>query len=144
MTSCMRFKDRRNVDLPHPDGPMSAVTCLGSTVMVTSARAWKVPNQALRPSTSTCLAMWIPRSDKPVAAGEDAGDDRQQKHDDDEGEGPGPGPVHRHGEGGAGLREHEQRQRRLRPAERVRPYGIEPERREQDRKSTRLNSSHAN
>ena len=32
MTSCMRLRVRRNVDLPQPDGPMNAVTLRGSIV----------------------------------------------------------------------------------------------------------------
>ena len=39
ITSCIRFRVRRNVDLPQPDGPMSAVTDRGSIVIVTSATA---------------------------------------------------------------------------------------------------------
>src|SRR3954451_11667104 len=83
-TSCSRFSERRNVDLPQPDGPMSAVTSLGSTVMLTSASAWNGPNQALRPSTSMRLAIWAPGSAKPVAAGQQAGEHGQQEHDGDQ------------------------------------------------------------
>ena len=32
-TSCIRLIDRRNVDLPQPDGPIRAVTVFGSTVI---------------------------------------------------------------------------------------------------------------
>ncbi|GAA2831141.1 hypothetical protein GCM10020220_020040 [Nonomuraea rubra] len=39
MTSCMRLSVRRNVDLPHPDGPMKAVIERGSMVMDTSSIA---------------------------------------------------------------------------------------------------------
>src|SRR5438445_9696067 len=92
-TSCSRLSDRRNVDLPQPEGPMMAVTCLGSTVMLTSARARNEPNQALRPSTSMRLAIAGSRSGKPVAAGQEAGDDGEQEHDEDQRKGTGPGPV---------------------------------------------------
>src|SRR3954447_14539811 len=96
-TSCIRFRERRKGDLPQPDGPMRAMPCLGSTDMVTSARAWNDPNQALRPSTSMRLAMGGgPISDKPVAAGQKAGDDRQEQHDDDQRKGTGPCTVHSH------------------------------------------------
>ena len=42
MMSFMRLSERRNVDLPQPDGPMSAVTWLGwmLSVMLSSARRW--------------------------------------------------------------------------------------------------------
>ena len=39
MTSCMRLRVRRNVDLPQPDGPMKAVTVRGSMVMSTPSTA---------------------------------------------------------------------------------------------------------
>ncbi len=39
----MRFRVRRNVDLPQPDGPMKAVTDRGSTVMLTPSTALKEP-----------------------------------------------------------------------------------------------------
>ena len=43
ITSCMRFSDRRNVDLPQPDGPMSAVMVRGSMETVTPCTARKLP-----------------------------------------------------------------------------------------------------
>ena len=43
ITSCIRFRVRRNVDLPQPDGPMNAVTERGSTVIDTSSTALKSP-----------------------------------------------------------------------------------------------------
>jgi len=43
ITSCIRFRVRRNVDLPQPDGPISAVTLRGSIDMVTPATARKLP-----------------------------------------------------------------------------------------------------
>ena len=43
ITSCIRFRDRRNVDLPHPDGPISAVTERAGIVMVTFSTALKSP-----------------------------------------------------------------------------------------------------
>src|SRR5437763_4821222 len=118
-TSCMRLSERRNVDLPQPDGPIRAVTCLGSTVMLTSARAWNAPNQALRPSTATRLAIVGSRSAKPVTAGQEAGDDGQQQHDDDQRKGTGPRPVDGDVERRPRLGEDEQGQAGLGPAERV-------------------------
>ncbi len=43
MTSCMRFSDRRKVDLPQPEGPISAVTLRGSMEMLTPSTALKLP-----------------------------------------------------------------------------------------------------
>ncbi len=43
VTSCIRFKVRRNVDLPQPEGPMKAVTERGSTVMEMSSMARWLP-----------------------------------------------------------------------------------------------------
>src|SRR5438105_8464428 len=133
-TSCRRLSERRNVDFPHPEGPMTAVTCLGSTVMLTSASAWNDPNQASRCSTSMRFAMGVSRSDKPVAAGEKAGDDGEKEDDEDQRKGTGPCPVHGHLERRAGLGEDEERQRRLRPLERVRADGVEPEGGQQQRR----------
>src|SRR5437763_5283652 len=84
-TSCIRLMARRNVDLPQPDGPIMAVTCFGSMVMLTSASACVEPYQALRPSTSMRLAIGESRSGKPVSAGGEAGDDGEGKDDHDKG-----------------------------------------------------------
>jgi len=43
ITSCIRLRVRRKVDLPQPDGPMNAVTDFGSMVSETSATARKSP-----------------------------------------------------------------------------------------------------
>ncbi len=43
ITSCIRLIVRSTVDLPQPEGPMNAVTVRGSTVIVTSSTAWKLP-----------------------------------------------------------------------------------------------------
>ena len=43
ITSCMRFRVRRKVDLPHPLGPMNAVTVRGSMVSVMSSTALNLP-----------------------------------------------------------------------------------------------------
>src|SRR6266536_334079 len=55
-TSWMRFRQRTSVDLPQPDGPMMAVTALGSIPIETSAIACRVPYQALRSSTRIASA----------------------------------------------------------------------------------------
>ena len=43
MTSCIRLSVRRKVDLPHPDGPMKAVTDRDSMVIETSSTALNEP-----------------------------------------------------------------------------------------------------
>ena len=43
VTSCIRFRVRRSVDLPQPDGPMNAVTERGSTVIEMSSIAMWLP-----------------------------------------------------------------------------------------------------
>ena len=43
--SCMRLKQRRNVLLPQPDGPISAVTWFSGIEMLMSLSAWLVPYQ---------------------------------------------------------------------------------------------------
>src|SRR5437763_5152531 len=133
-TSCMRLSDRRNVDLPQPDGPMSAVTCFGSTVMLTSSSAWNEPNQALSPSTSMRLAMCDSGSGKPVTAGQEAGEHGQKQHDGDQSKGTGPRSCHGDAECGAGLVEHEQRQARLSAAERIGADGVETKGGEEERR----------
>jgi len=39
----MRFIVRSNVDLPHPDGPMNAVTRRSAISRLLSLSAWKLP-----------------------------------------------------------------------------------------------------
>ena len=43
--SCMRLKQRRNVLLPQPDGPISAVTWFSGIVRLMFLSAWFVPYQ---------------------------------------------------------------------------------------------------
>jgi hypothetical protein len=47
-TSCMRFRHRTKVDFPHPEGPMTAVTCPRAMARVMPLSAWEGPNQAFR------------------------------------------------------------------------------------------------
>src|SRR4051812_23706359 len=119
MTSCMRLRVRRKVDFPQPDGPIMAVTCLGSIVMLTSAKACVEPYQALSPSTSMRFAMDSPESGKPVTTGEDTGDDGEEEDKSDQRKGTGPRSVDSHLEGRPGLGEDKQRQARLGAAQGV-------------------------
>src|SRR5256714_9871602 len=59
-TSCMRLSVRRKVDFPQPDGPITAVTRLASTVRVTLSMARVDPYQALTPTASIDLDMVLP------------------------------------------------------------------------------------
>src|SRR5919204_4830679 len=54
-SSCVRLRHRMNVDLPHPLGPMTAVTAWGFAVIETSFRTWLYPNHAFRSETSILL-----------------------------------------------------------------------------------------
>ena len=49
ISSCMRLMQRTTVDLPEPEGPISAVTRLGAKSMVKSLMLWWSPYQAFRP-----------------------------------------------------------------------------------------------
>ncbi len=48
----MRLRMRKNVDLPQPDGPISAVTLPGSMVSETRSSTLCVPNHAEMPRAS--------------------------------------------------------------------------------------------
>src|SRR5688572_22355094 len=50
--SCIRFRHRKSVDLPHPDGPMIAVTSRSRNAMDTSRTTFEVPNRAESPAVS--------------------------------------------------------------------------------------------
>jgi hypothetical protein len=43
MPSFMRLKQRRSVDFPHPDGPMTDVMAWAGTLTLMFLSAWKVP-----------------------------------------------------------------------------------------------------
>src|SRR5438045_527866 len=51
--SCSRLRQRRNVDLPHPDGPMMAVTSRSRSAIETSRMAADAPKYADRLSVSS-------------------------------------------------------------------------------------------
>src|SRR3954470_18175442 len=101
--SCSRLSERRNVDFPQPDGPMMAVTLLGSMVSETSSTADTSRYPQLRFMVSMRSAM-SPRS---VGAGEQPGRQIQDDDEGDEDEGACPRPLNGDVEGTAGLVEHE-------------------------------------
>src|SRR5579863_2611197 len=51
--SCMRFRHRSNVDLPHPDGPMMAVTNRSGSSTDTLCTAHDAPKYAFNRSTDS-------------------------------------------------------------------------------------------
>src|SRR5579883_2977968 len=51
--SCMRFRQRSRVDLPHPDGPMIAVTKRSGRASVASLTACRAPKYASRDSAAS-------------------------------------------------------------------------------------------
>src|SRR5918994_1952582 len=53
VTSCIRFRVRRKVDLPQPEGPIRACTRLGVKLSDTSFTAVKLPYMALSLSVTT-------------------------------------------------------------------------------------------
>src|SRR5688572_16768952 len=57
MRSFIRLRQRRKVDLPHPDGPMKAVTCRSGMSRSMPFRACLSPYQALRPRMVNALAL---------------------------------------------------------------------------------------
>src|SRR2546421_9346804 len=57
MSSWSRLRQRTSVDLPHPDGPISAVTWLGSTDSEMSSIASRLPYQAERFEISKLAAI---------------------------------------------------------------------------------------
>src|SRR5437773_4794633 len=103
-SSCIRFSVRMNVDFPQPDGPMSAVTCLGSISSVMSSIALRAPYHALTPWASIRFTSGSLLDS--AAAREDTGEHGQDEDDTDQGHGAGPRPVDGGVEGGRGLGEH--------------------------------------
>ncbi len=51
--SCIRFRIRRNVDFPQPDGPISAVTVAAGMASDTRSSTLFDPNQADTPTASS-------------------------------------------------------------------------------------------
>src|SRR3972149_2548594 len=90
-SSCIRFRQRRKVLLPHPDGPMIAVTVWAGKRIDTSRTAAVRWNSAVRRTVSsrsrTLADATIALSRHP------AGDDGQDEHEAHEYEGGGPGEA---------------------------------------------------
>src|SRR5690242_2646178 len=87
-SSCMRLRQRRNVLLPHPDGPITAVTvCVGKRIE-TSLTAARRPYSA--------VSRWVSSRTRPSAGGamtrpeRPAGEDGERQHESHEDQGRGP------------------------------------------------------
>src|SRR5688572_24705692 len=97
MVSCRRLRQRRNVDLPHPEGPMIAVTSRSRSGMETLRMAADAPKYAVRPSASRRARPLSGERRSVAGAGADfrsrdkAGSDTDDKDHTDEDEGAGPG-----------------------------------------------------
>src|SRR3989442_1381716 len=107
-SSCMRFKHRRNVLLPHPDGPITAVTVCAPNRRATSFTTARRPYRAVRRTVSSRSrtsggVMTLP--DGP------AGCDAQDQHEAHEHERGGPREAVPLLERAGGVREDLERQR---------------------------------
>ena len=69
-TSCIRLRHRMNVDLPQPDGPMTAVTAFGAIVTPIPCSTCALPNQALRSRTTipSAMAFYLTPVKRPLVA----------------------------------------------------------------------------
>src|SRR3989442_8419299 len=91
IVSCIRFRQRINVDLPQPDGPMIAETECSSKSNVMSSIAFFGPYQADTFSVWTFAAIASPRhGTKPD---DDPRHDRNPEHHEDEDQGGPPGGL---------------------------------------------------
>src|SRR6476469_302791 len=100
ITSCIRLSERRKVDFPQPEGPISAVTARGSMETVTSYGAEGAVEDAQVRDVDALGHGFSPDEAGRSATGlggEDAadqpGDQVEQQDDDDEHQSGRPGPV---------------------------------------------------
>src|SRR3954447_1974979 len=88
-SSCIRLRIRRNVDLPHPEGPMRAVTSPDRISRSTSARTWWSPNHACTPRATrppgrrdTGVSTSVSMSEVVMAASQGGGEEVGQALED--------------------------------------------------------------
>src|SRR3954447_5686281 len=67
-SSCIRLRIRRKVDLPHPDGPTSAVTSPARISRSTSASTWWSPNHACTPRATRSPGRACPTAGRTVVS----------------------------------------------------------------------------
>src|SRR2546425_1816789 len=83
-SSCMRFRQRRNVVLPHPDGPINAVTvCLGNridTSLTTARRPYSAVSRAVWSCSRASAGGAMTLPDRP-AGGEGKKQDQSHQHE---------------------------------------------------------------
>src|SRR6267378_6271009 len=92
IVSCIRLRQRMRVDLPQPEGPMTAVTMCSSMSIVMSWIASFSPYQAERDSTRSLVAMW----DSPrygTEPDDDARNDAESEHHEDKDQRDAPGGL---------------------------------------------------
>src|SRR5580693_7851547 len=101
MSSCMRLRMRRNVDFPHPDGPINAVTLPGSIDSEIRSRTFFFENHALTSRATRPAGRATPGPNSPGA-----GTSERSPKGGDDGVWDSPGGPHDepdpHGSGGAG------------------------------------------
>src|ERR1700712_612886 len=96
IVSCIRLIVRRKVDFPQPEGPISAMTLLGSMLIEISLSAWKDPKNADTLSASMRFAMEGIVSLRVLdcsASGDEASNEAQEHHDQNQRKRRGPGAV---------------------------------------------------
>src|SRR5215208_1855505 len=161
--SCMRFRQRSSVLLPHPDGPMTAVTSWSATARETSRTACADPKYALSAATARgrapCegsgtggkarwsgfgIVMPVPTSVGGRAEARPGGETGEEADDEDEGEedeGAGPGLPVRDVVRADGIGEDLERQRRDGLVEPHRPEVV-AERGEEQRRGLARHARH--
>src|SRR2546423_8893673 len=100
ISSWRRLRHRTRVDLPHPDGPISAVTWFGSTDSDMSSMARLLPYHAER----FAISRVVPISDTPPC-GYEPRDQCKSEHQGNEGQRGCPRPLDLFGIGRLGARE---------------------------------------
>src|ERR1700745_2787416 len=135
-TSCIRLRHRMNVDLPQPDGPMTAVTALGAMVTPIPCKTCALPNHALRSRTMIPSAMRLSYPREAAARG-DAGREAHHKYQADEHERSRPGLAVPVVVWRDRVREDLQRQRRDRLIESLMPEPVAESREQQGRRLPR-------
>src|SRR5581483_9865774 len=109
--SCIRFRQRTNVDLPHPEGPITAVAWRGGIVIEMSYKACVDPNHAFSPATSM-PDVTLPAACERATTGDDADDTDGPDNERNEDKGPRPGQSVLFFEGRDCIGKYLQRQRR--------------------------------
>src|SRR5574338_1414495 len=137
LSSCIRLSVRRKVDLPQPDGPISACTRFGAKRSDTLFTAVNLPYIAVRRSVS----IWMVSAMAAALPGGEPGPDAQDQdhHDEDERRRPGIRMPLLERAGGIGVYRERQRGHRLPDAG---DEILAPERREEQRRRLAGDAGH--